>query len=119
MNNKKCITLTEVDEIVDEQDLIIEKLKKELKLATDNYITLKKQSNSISKADVTIEFEKKLAALAEEKNNLEKKYNDLVADQNEAKQQAEIRKSNLRQKRKNLVNEIDSFIESLRILRSS
>jgi hypothetical protein len=58
-NNKKCLTLTEVDEILDDKDVVIDKLKGELELVNDNFVALKKQKSIALKAIGNKEFEKK------------------------------------------------------------
>jgi hypothetical protein len=112
--NKKCLTLTEVDEICDEQEVIVEKLKSELKQTTEAFVTLKQQKNLFSKGNSIRECEKRLGEMADEKNAMEIKYNELIKTQKEALEKAEIRKAAMKERRKAAVAEIDEFIEKLR-----
>jgi hypothetical protein len=64
-------------------------------------------------------LKKRLADVTSEKEELERKYNELVKAQAEALKQAEARKSALRERRKAVIAEIDKYIKGLRAIRDN
>lgn len=101
-----------------EKDTIIEKLNKELNLATNENSKLKLEMSSMNYQDLILEMEKKLNDTIQAKLNLEKAYKDIQDELNYYKKQCEKLKNNFKElNSSNNITEknfLDSFEEVMK-----
>ena len=114
------MSLTEVDEIVDEKDEVIDLLKSELHDVSKHCKLVKKEKENLelrNSSHSTKEFEKKINSLENEIMKIETKYNELRQAEKQREQDSLKRKAMIQERRNKTKQDIEGFIAEMRALR--
>lgn len=115
------IALTEVNEMIDDNENTIETLKYEIREISNEYNTLKKQYIQLEKTKKgsAKEIEKKLLEMEKEKINYESLYNNITSAKHEEEKQSEIRKLALKERKEKTKTEIGNFLAEMKKIREN